>query len=60
MNIASIFIQLLCLVMVALFGAAMYFLIKKQKGKKDDANKVPIEAKLKWKGWIWPVIKQMP
>lgn len=56
MSVASIFIQLLCLVMVALFGVAMYFLIKKQKGKKDETQNISTKVKPKWRSWVWPFI----
>jgi len=42
--------------MVVLFGVAMYFLIKKQNGKKDEAQNISTKVKPKRRGWIWPVI----
>ena len=56
MSAVPILVQFLCLVMVALFGVAMSFLLRKQNEKKNETQNTSINDKPKRRGWAWPII----
>jgi len=56
MSAVPIIVQFLCLVMVALFGVAMSFLLRKQNEKKNETQNTSINDKPKRRGWAWPII----